>query len=133
MLSLNDPVYMHIPSWYREWFLNRNPSVPLLHAEPLAVQLFNIFQGGLDASMLWNAHFDRVLSLFDIRRSLKDLAVYFRVIDNYFFLLLVSTDDCIISTKSEKSRVKVVDHLKNYSPLTTKEGYTLDYLNCRIT
>ena len=65
----------------------------LSDAEPLVVQLFNVCQGGFDAGMLWNVHFDRVLSLLDIHRWIRYLAVCALVIDNELFLLLVSTDD----------------------------------------
>ena len=67
-----------------------------------------------------------------MHRSIRDLAVYARLIDNELVLLLVSTDDFIISTKSEPLRLKVVNHLKQYFPLTTKEVPTLDYLSYRI-
>ena len=90
--------------------------MPLSDTEPLVVHLFNVFQVGIDSGMLWNTHVDRALSLLDIHRSMSDLAVHTRVIDNELVLSLVSTYDCIISTKSERLRVKVVDHLKNYFP-----------------
>ena len=66
--------------------------------------------------MLWNAHFDRVLSLLDVHRSMRDLAVCARMIDNELVLLLASIDDCVISTMSERLRMKVVDHLKKHLP-----------------
>ena len=112
MRSPNHPAYMHIPPWHREWFQNRYPNMALSDAEPLVVNLFNVCQGGVDAGMLWNAHFYRALSLLDIHISMRDLAVYSRVIENELVILLVSRDYCIISTKLEKMRVKVVDHLK---------------------
>ena len=59
--------------------------------------------------MLHDVHFDRALSLLDINRSMRDLAVCACAIDNELVLLLASTDDCIISKKSEKLCVKVVD------------------------
>ena len=120
MRSPNDPVYMHIPPWYREWFTNRNPTMPLSDAEPLVVQLFNACQGRVNAGMLWNAHFDRVLSILDVHRSTRDLALYTMLIGNELVLLLVSTDNCIISTKSELLRFNVVDSLKKYFPITSK-------------
>ena len=80
--------------------------------EPLVVQLLNICQGGVDAGMMWNEHFDRVLSILDIQRSKRDLAVHARVIYIEIVIMLVSTDDFLISTKSETARSKVVSHLK---------------------
>ena len=64
---------------------------------------------------------------------MRDLAACARVIDGSLILFLVSTDDCLISTKSEAVRNKVINHLKQYFPITTKEGATLQYLNYRIT
>ena len=52
-----------------------------------------------------------------------------RVIDIEIIIMLVSTDNCLITTKAEKMRSKVVDHLKQYFPLITKEGNALDYFN----
>ena len=101
MHSPNEPVCMHMPPWHREWFQNRNPTMPLLDADALVVQLFNVCQGGVDAAVLWNAHFDRVLSPLDFHRSMGYLIVYALVIYNELVLLLASTDDCIISTKLE--------------------------------
>ena len=75
--------------------------------EPLVVQLFNV-----DAGALWNEHFDRVFSILDIHHSMRDLTSHPRVIDGDIVIMLVSTDECLISTKSEKTRSKVVDHLK---------------------
>ena len=85
--------------------------MPLSDAEPLVVQLFNVCQGGVDAGMLWNAHFDRVISILDMCRSMRDLAVQARLIVNELVLLLASTDDCTISIKSESLRLKALDHL----------------------
>ena len=80
--------------------------------ESLVVQLFNVCQGGADAGMLWNENFDRVISILDIHRSMRDLAVYARVIDGDISIILVCTYDCLISNKSETARSKVVSHLK---------------------
>ena len=56
-----------------------------------------------------------------------------RVIDIEIIIMLVSTDNCLITTKAEKMRSKVVDHIQQCFPLTTKTGNSLDYLNYRIT
>ena len=101
--------------------------------EPLAVQLFNVCQGGVEAFMLWNEHFDRIISVLDVHRSMRYLAVYARVIDGELVIMLVSTDDWLIPAKSETAQYKVINHLKQYFPLTTKEGSEIEYSNYRIT
>ena len=53
--------------------------------------------------MLWNEHFDRVLSTLDVHRSTRDLAAHARVIDGELMIMLVSKDDLLISTKLETS------------------------------
>ena len=64
---------------------------------------------------------------------MSDLADHERIIDSKLFIMLVSTDDCIISTKSKKMHSKVVDHLKQCFLATTKEVNSLNYLNYRVT
>ena len=113
--------------------MNRYPHIELSSDEPLVVQLFNVCQGRVDAEKLWNDHFDRALAQLDTHRSMRDLTVYARVIDNCLVLLLVSTDKCIMSTKSEAVHQKVLDHLRGCFPLTTKDGPMLECLNHRIT
>ena len=78
----------------------------------LVVQVFNDFQGVVDAGILWNDNFDRVISILDIHISMMDLAVHARAIDGELVIMMVTTDDFIISTKSKKMWFKVVDHLK---------------------
>ena len=83
--------------------------------EPLVVQLFNVCQGGADSGIVWNDNFDRVLYILDIHSSMEHLAVHARVIDENVLTMLVSTHDCLIFTKSETARSKVVSHLKHFS------------------
>ena len=100
--------------------------------EPLVVQLFNMRQGGVDAGMMCNDYFDRVLSTLDVHRSMRDLAVCARVINGELAIVLVSTDDFLVSTKSEPARYKFINHLNQCCPLTTKEVSALQCLNYRI-
>ena len=107
---------MHITFLHREWFTNVNPTIKLSDDEPLVVQFFNVCQSGFDTGMLQSEHFDKSRSLLDIHRSMRDLSVHAHAKDSEFVIILVSTDGCIISTKSEKIRSKVVDHLKKSVP-----------------
>ena len=85
------------------------------------MQLFKVCQGDIDTDMTWNEHFDRSISILGTHRSMRYLSAHVRIICNELVLMLVLIDDCIISTKSEKVRLKVVDNPKQYFPLTTKE------------
>ena len=60
--------------------------MPLWDTDKPVVQLFNVCQGSVDASVYWNADFNRALSLLDVHHSMRDLAVCVHVIDNKLVL-----------------------------------------------
>ena len=60
------------------------------------MQLFNVLQGRTDVGELWNQYFDRVLSKIKIYRSMMDLEVHARIIDEELMMVNVSTDDILV-------------------------------------
>ena len=121
---------MSLPHHY--WFENRHPSIKLPDSKSSFVQIFNGCQVGVDVGKLWNEFFYRMLFKLNIHMSVRDLAIYVRIIDDELVIPNVSTDDISSCTKHNAVQSKLVSHLRNFFPFRTKEDPIIDYLNCSI-
>ena len=76
--------------------------------------------------------FNKALGKFDITRSSRDLAVRDRRVNGYLVILNVSTDDALACTDLPIIRTKIINGLKRFFPIITKEGSVISYLKYRI-
>ena len=73
-----------------------------------------------------------MLYKLNINRSIRDIKVHARIVDEELVMLNVSTNKILVCTNSTTVRSKLVFHDQKYYQLATKEGPIIENLNFRI-
>lgn len=63
---------------------------------------------------------------------MRDIGVCSQYFDDFLSMLNLAVDNVLVRASNLISQRRIVDHVKRFFPVTTKEGPVINNLNCRI-